>query len=266
MESRAGNQQSGGVAASPSPHVDGLANPPAAVVPSKRRGVSRRVVLPLAALVVIIIAGVAYRYWYNSVHFVWTDNATVSGDLIQVGPLNAGQVSAVYTDVGQKVTKGQIIAEVAVPQPVSATSSGTAKLGITNTENQTVDVTSPLNGIVVARLADPGSTIVAGQPIIDVVDPKDLYVTANVNETDIGRVHVGDPVDVSVDSLGGVTLPGRVEAINAATAATFSLIPQQNSSGNFNKVVQVIPVKISVAYGNLPLIVGSSVEVNIHVQ
>ncbi len=126
-------------------------------------------------------------------------------------------------------------------------------------------MTSPLSGVVVARLADPGSTVAPGQAIIDVVDPTALYVTANVNETDIDRVKVGEPVDVTVDSLG-VTLPGRVEAITPASAGSFSLIPSQNTSGNYTKVVQVVPVKISVDYGNLPLIVGSSVEVNIHVQ
>ncbi len=206
-----------------------------------------------------------YRYWYNATHYVWTDNAQISGSIIQVGALNAGQVSAVLTDVGQRVTEGQVIARVSVPEPVAATAGGTAKLGFTNTENQLADVKSPLSGIVVARMADPGSTVAPGQPIIAVVDPTRLYVTANVNETDVDRIHVGQPVDVTVDSLG-VVLPGRVEAITPASAASFSLIPQQNSTGNYTKVIQVVPVKISVDYGNLPLIVGTSVEVNIHVQ
>lgn len=215
------------------------------------------------ALVAIIAFG--YRYWYNATHFVWTDNAQISGSIIQVGALNAGQVSAVLTDVGQRVTKGQVIARVSVPEPLATTDGGTAKLGFTNTENQQADVKSPLSGIVVARLADPGSTVAPGQAIIAVVDPTRLYVTANVNETDVDRIHVGQPVDVTVDSLG-VVLPGRVEAITPASAASFSLIPQQNSTGNYTKVIQVVPVKISVDYGNLPLIVGTSVEVNIHVQ
>ena len=92
-----------------------------------------------------------------------------------------------------------------------------------------------------------------------------LYVIANVNETDLGRIKVGESVDVTVDSLNA-TLPGRVEAITPASAGSFSLIPQSNSSGNYSKVVQVIPVRISVDYGSLPLVIGSSVEVSIHVQ
>ncbi len=265
MESRPGNSSAGPGTSTAGPSLDGLAPNAAVTAATKRRRPSRAIIFPIAAIVVVLLAALGYRYWYNSTHFVWTDNAQVAGSIIQVGPLNAGQVTAVYTDVGQRVTEGQIIGRVSVPQPLAATTSGTPKLGITNTENQTVDVKSPLNGVVVARLADPGSTLAAGQPIVEVVDPTALYVIANVNETDVDRIHVGNPVDVSVDSLG-VTLPGRVEAVTAASAASFSLIPAQNTSGNYSKVVQVVPVKISVDYGNLPLIVGSSVEVNIHVQ
>jgi len=265
MESRPGNSSPAAGASAVGPQLDGHGTNPAAVAPSKQRRPSRAMVYPIIAIIVVIIAVFAYRYWYNSAHFVWTDNAQVSGSIIQVGPLNAGQVGAVYTDVGQRVQAGQVIAQVSVPQMLAVTTGGTAKLGITDTENQTVDVKSPLTGVVVARVADPGSTLAAGQPIIEVVDPNALWVVANVNETDLDRVHVGNPVDVTVDSLG-VTLPGRVEAITAASASSFSLIPSQNTTGNFSKVVQVVPVKISVNYGSLPLIIGSSVEVNIHIQ
>ena len=265
MEVRPGSNPPGGAPATSAPHLDGRSSTPTVPEPGKRRRVSRAVIVPIAAVILLAIVGLAYRYWYNSTHYVWTDNAQVTGSIIQVGPLNAGQVNAVLTDVGQHVTAGQVVARVSVPEPLAAATGGTAKLGFTNTENQQVDVKSPISGVVVARMADPGSTVAPGQAIIAVVDPSRLYVTANVNETDVDRIHVGEPVDVGVDSLG-IVLPGRVEAITPASAGSFSLIPAQNSSGNYTKVVQVVPVKISVDYGNYPLIVGSSVEVNIHVQ
>lgn len=231
----------------------------------KTRRPSRRIVLPIAAIILALAALFGYRYFYNSTHFVWTDNAQVAGTMVQVGALNAGQVTAVLTDVGQHVEAGQVVARVAVPQALATTASGQTKLGYSATENQVVDVTSPIRGIVVARTADIGSTVAPGQAIIAVVDPTKLYVIANVNETDVDRIHPGEPVDVTVDSLN-VTLPGHVEAVTPASSASFSLIPQSNASGNFTKVVQVIPVKISVDYGTYPLIVGSSVEVNIHLR
>src|SRR5439155_11141162 len=150
-------------------------------------------------------------------------------------------------DVGQKVQKDQVVARVTVGQTVAMTASGAAKVGFANTESQTTDVTAPLSGVVVARLADPGSTVAPGQPIVAVVDPTRLFVVANVNETDLGRVKVGESVDITVDSLNA-TLPGRVEAITPASAGSFSLIPQANSTGNYSKVVQVVPVRVAVDY------------------
>lgn len=265
MEVRSGNHPPERGSAGSAVQVDGhVAAPVPAASPARRR-VPRVVIFPILAIILIAIVAFGYRYLYNASHFVYTDNAQISGSLIQVGALNAGEVGSVLTDVGQHVSEGQVIAKVSVPMAMASANGGTAKLGFSNTENQQVDVKSPLSGVVVARMADPGSTVAPGQAIIAVVDPTRLYVTANVNETDVSRIHVGNPVDVSVDSLG-VTLPGRVEAITPASAGSFSLIPSQNSSGNYTKVIQVVPVKIAVDYGSLPLIVGSSVEVNIHVQ
>lgn len=265
MEARPGNQPLGSEQSAAGPTVDGRIDHAPDTPRARRRGVPRTVLGPALGLVLLALTALAYRYWYTTTHFVWTDNAQVSGSIIQVGALNAGEVNAVFTDVGQRVTAGQVVATVLVPAPLAVAPGGTPELGFSNTQNQLVQVRAPRSGVVVARLADPGSTVSAGQPIIALIDPTRLYVTANVNETDVDRIHVGDPVDVSVDSLG-LTLPGRVVAITPASAASFSLIPPQNTSGNFTKVVQVVPVKIAVDYGTLPLVVGSSVEVTIHVQ
>lgn len=230
-----------------------------------RRRVNRGLIVPLAVVVGVLVLGFAYRTYYNATHYVWTDNAQISGAIVPVGALNAGEVTAVLTDVGQHVNRGQVLARVAVPQTLATTASGQAKQGYTASANQLVDVTAPLSGVVVAKLADVGATVAPGQGIVALVDPTQLYVTANVNETDVARIQPGQTVDVTVDSLS-LTLPGRIDAVTPASAASFSLIPQSNASGNFTKVVQVVPVKISVNYGSAPLIVGSSVEVNIHVQ
>jgi multidrug resistance efflux pump len=263
MEARTGGSPTGAPPAGPGTLTNGVSEAPIGPAPARRS--ARTIVIPILIVVVVLIAFFGYRYYYNSTHFVYTDNASVSGSIIQVGSLNAGQVSAVLTDVGQSVQKDQVVAKVTVGQTVAMTASGAAKVDFANTQSQMTDVTSPLSGVIVARLADPGSTVSPGQPIVAVVDPTRLFVVANVSEVDLGRVRVGESVDVTVDSLN-VTLPGRVEAITPASAGSFSLIPQSNSTGNYSKVVQVIPVRVSVDYGNLPLIVGSSVEVNIHVQ
>ncbi len=145
------------------------------------------------------------------------------------------------------------------------TADGTARLAFRGTDDQQVPVRSPIDGIVVQRLGNPGDTVPVGQPIVTVVDPSALWVQAQIQETKIRRVHTGQAVDVKVDALGQ-TLPGRVMAVDRASAATFSLLPQSNSSGSYTKVTQLVPVKIAVNYGREPLVLGSSVEVKIHVQ
>jgi membrane fusion protein (multidrug efflux system) len=101
--------------------------------------------------------------------------------------------------------------------------------------------------------------------VLTVVDPSKLWVLAQIEETKVGRVQVGQPADLKVDSLGK-TLKGRVTAVNRASSATFSLLPASNASGNFTKVTQLVPVKISLDYGDEPLVLGSSVEVRIRVK
>jgi len=89
-------------------------------------------------------------------------------------------------------------------------------------------------------------------------------VSAKIDETQVNRVHPGQTVEVSVDSLGGTILKGKVTGISPATAANFSLLPQNNTDANFIKVGQVVPVKITLENTDgLMLIPGSSVEVKI---
>ena len=144
----------GGVPPTASPANNGRADAPPAAPATARRGLSRVIIFPILILVIAAAAYFGYRTYYNSTHFVWTDNAQISGSIIQVGALNAGQVSVVLTDVGQSVQQNQVIARVSVPQTVASTASGSPKLGFSTSQNQLVDVTSPLSGTVVARMAD----------------------------------------------------------------------------------------------------------------
>jgi len=239
--------------------------PAASPVGTARRRLPRRVLIPALVVVIIIAAIIGFNYWRNQTLYVSTDNAMVSGDMVQVGTVNTGQLSSVAVDVGSTVHQGDIVANLTLPSTLSVTDSGTPRLGFRGTQDVQAPVTSPIDGVVVQRLGNPGDTIAAGQTIITVVDPSRLWVQAQINENTVGRVKVGQAVDVHADSLGA-TVPGRVLAVNRASAASFSPLPQGNTSGNFTKVTQLVPVKIAVDYGRLPLVLGSSVEVQIHVQ
>jgi len=219
-------------------------------------------------LLVVLGAGaiMGYRYWYETTYYVSTDNAAVTGDLVQVGSLNAGRIIATRVDVGAPVRQGQEIAVVAMPQEVGGTTVGSApKMGVTGNADSLVSVVSPLNGIVAARTGYVGGTVSAGQPIYALIDPSKVWVRANIEESSAWRVQVGQPVEVHVDALNRAFW-GRVEAITPASAATFSLLPSGNVSGNFTKVTQYVPIKIIVDTGGVTLPLGTSVEIRIQVR
>jgi multidrug resistance efflux pump len=239
------------------------------LIPRHRTGNKRKrllLLIPilLTALAVTIVLG--YRYWYESTYFVSTDNASVTGDLVQVGSLNAGRIVATRVDVGRQVRVGQEIAVVAMPREVGNTATGAApRMGITGTDDSLVPVYSPLNGIVAARVGHVGGTVTAGQPIFFLVDPAQVWIRANIEEASAWRVQIGQVADIHVDALNR-DFTGRVDAITPASAATFSLLPSNNASGNFTKVTQYVPVKIAVDSPGVVLPLGTSVEVRIHVR
>ncbi len=103
-----------------------------------------------------------------------------------------------------------------------------------------------------------------GQAIVTLVDPSQLYVNANIEEAKVERIKQGQAVIVHVDALNA-DVPGRVQAVTPATAASFSLLPMSNASGNFNKVSQLVPVRISLLDASHAALLGTSVEVKIKV-
>lgn len=235
--------------------------------PSERRRPRRRwlVMAVLAALVIGGGAITAYRWWFDSTHFVSTDNAQIAGHLVPIGSLQAGRVSEVKYDVGARVAAGEVIAQLRGAVPVGTTRAGTPRLEFRETIDSLEDVRSPIAGVVVARNASPGDTVPAGQPLLTVFDPNQLWINANIEENQIRRVQTGQRVTVHVDALD-LDLAGRVIAITPASAATFSLLPSQNSSGNFTKVTQLIPVKIALVNPDPRLAIGTSAGVKIQTR
>jgi hypothetical protein len=189
----------------------------------------------------------------------------VTGDLVQVGSLNAGRIVATRVDVGRPVQQGQEIAVVAMPQEVGSTAQGAGpKMSVTGNADTLVSVYAPMTGIVAARMGYVGGTVGAGQPIYSLIDPKQVWIKANIEESSAWRIQLNQIVDIHVDALNR-DFTGHVDAITPASAATFSLLPSNNASGNFTKVTQYVPVKIVVDAPGVVLPLGTSVEIRIHV-
>ncbi len=133
-------------------------------------------------------------------------------------------------------------------------------------------ITSPTHGYVTRKRAEPGLMVSRGQPLMAVVplNAEDLWVTANFKETQLTHVRPGQRAEIAVDTYPGVTLTGKVESIMAGTGAAFSLFPPENATGNYVKVVQRVPVKITLdasASIQLPALrIGLSVTPNIFIH
>jgi membrane fusion protein, multidrug efflux system len=127
-------------------------------------------------------------------------------------------------------------------------------------------ITAPASGVIARRNAETGALVEPGQTLMSIVPDAHVWVTANLKETQLAKVRIGDPVEFSVDAYPGRKFSGRVESLSPATGARFSLLPPDNATGNFTKVVQRVPVKIAVdqptdsTYSLRP---GMSVDVDI---
>ena len=155
---------------------------------------------------------------------------------------------------------------------ITASQIGTAKaqIGVIDTELKNTSIYSPMDGVVAKRWTLAGDVVQMAQPIFSVYDLGRLWVTANLEETKYERLKMDQKVQITIDSYPGKIFEGRIIDLGSNTAAQFSLIPPNNASGNFTKVTQRIPIKISVitpgaADGSKPpqLLPGMSAEVKI---
>jgi membrane fusion protein (multidrug efflux system) len=150
-----------------------------------------------------------------------------------------------------------------------------AQLNVINTQLQNTTIYSPMNGVVAKRWMLEGDIVQPGQPIFSIYNLDSLWVTADLQETDISSVKVGQNVEIDVDSYPDHTFEGKVLQIGTNTASQFALIPPSNAAGNFTKITQRIQVKISIQSiklknqqsdpGSYKLLPGMSVEIKIRV-
>jgi membrane fusion protein, multidrug efflux system len=130
-------------------------------------------------------------------------------------------------------------------------------------------ITAPFDGIVTHKTAHAGNRVQVGEPLMAVVPLRRLYVTANFKETQLTDVRVGQKTEVEADIYPGYIYQGHVDSISMGTGAAFSLLPPENATGNWVKVVQRVPVKIvfdSPIPADKPLRLGLSVEASIDIS
>ncbi|MGB8489703.1 MAG: HlyD family secretion protein [Bacteroidales bacterium] len=128
----------------------------------------------------------------------------------------------------------------------SAINAANTEVNVIKTQLQNTRIYSPVDGIVSKRWLLPGDITQPGQAVFTVTDEKDKWVVTYLEETKIAEVHDGQSVIITIDAFPHVKFSGKVYLLGSSTASVFSLIPPNNASGNFTKITQRVPVRISI--------------------
>ncbi|ALM57806.1 HlyD family efflux transporter periplasmic adaptor subunit [Staphylococcus equorum] len=211
----------------------------------------KMVLINVITIVVLVIIGVVGFHFYNqATGFVSTDNAKVDGEQIKVSAPAAGEIKSFDVKNNEKLSKGDKVAEIATKGE--------------DGQSQKMDIKMPQDGTIVKTDGMEGSMAQAGSPIAYAYNLDDSYITANVDEKDIADVEEGKDVNITLDGEDA-ELKGKVEEVGKATASSFSMMPSTNSDGNYTKVSQVVPVKISLdSKPSNNVVPGMNAEVKIH--
>jgi membrane fusion protein (multidrug efflux system) len=185
----------------------------------------------------------------------------------QVAEAEAGirvaESKVVQARAGAEQAHAELQAAETAPQQVSMTKAraaaadarvqqARANLAQAELNLQYATVKAPARGVISKKSLNPGQVVQPGQPLLALVQLDDVWVTANFKETQLRDMRAGQRATFKVDALGGRSFSGKVDSIAGATGARFSLLPPENATGNFVKIVQRVPVKIVLDSGQDP--------------
>lgn len=214
----------------------------------------KRKILVIGMLIVIIavVGAIGAYYWYENTYYVSTEDARVSADLVSVTPQISGKLMEFNVEEGDKVTKNEILAR----QDMN---------GIADVNIEQALIRSPIDGIVAKRQGTVGELGSSSQTMFTLVDTDKIYIGANIEETKIGKVHIGQPVDITIDQFASEKFTGTIKTIGETSNSALSLI-SSSSSGTFTKVVQRVPIKIQLDEYKDKIIPGTNAVIKIHVR
>ena len=186
---------------------------------------------------------------------------TLAKALSTKSALASKQQKACGAESGVKVAQASVASAKAMVDQSKALLD-MAELRLSNTK-----IFAPEAGRVTRKNVEPGNYVHAGTPLMAVVSPQ-VWVVANFKETQLASMREGQSAEVEVDSYPGLRIPGRIDSIQAGTGSRFSLLPPENATGNYVKVVQRVPVKIALEIPpDAPLLApGMSVSPTVRVR
>lgn len=227
----------------------------------------KNIIIIVLAVIVVGGAGIVGYYSYQNAHYVSTDNARVAADVVRVSPEIAGNLISWNVKEGDYVKTGQILGRQDLQAALSSGALNPAQIGnVGAVLAQKALLTSPISGEVIQSNAVVGEMVAPGTILAVIADTAHMYISADIKEGNISKIHIGQVVDVHIDAFPGKTFEGRVDSIGQATASTFSLLPAQNDTGNYTKVTQVIPIKIHLLQTKGDrIMIGMNSTIRIHV-
>ncbi len=217
----------------------------------------------VSALALLAVAGATYAYWQYATQHPSTDNAYVQANTVQIAPSVSGIVAEVPVKSFATVKAGDPLLRIDLPRFDAALKTAQSRLRAAQSQKAGVEeaqaaveqarieldnatIKSPVDGIVGKVSIRPGSMARAGVPIFPIVDSSHWWVDANFKETDLTRIHPGQKATVTVDIYPGHQFSGVVEAVSPASTSAFSLLPPENATGNWIKLTQRFPVRVSL--------------------
>lgn len=204
-------------------------------------------------LVLMLLGGgaTAIYYWYGVTHYVSTDNAKVAADFTKVIPLVSGKLLEFNVEEGDSVVKDQIIGRL----------DGGAAGGAAS------NIRAPIDGVIVQKNANIGEyqSSLQSPTLALIMDPHKIYIKANINETDLTKIKIGQAVDITIDQFKGKKFTGKVKSIAQASDDALSFLPAQ-TSGTFTKEVERVEVKIEFNSIDTKLLPGTNAIVKIHIK
>jgi multidrug resistance efflux pump len=231
----------------------------------------RLIIIGVIVLALLIGGGIVYYYSYQNSHFVATDDAQISADMLAVTPQIAGGITGWSAKVGDEVTKGQVLGtqeiNTMLGSMAATLTTPAAQKAASDLLSAKADIKSPIDGVVIQSTAITSQLASTSTSLAIVANISGAYITANIKEANINDIQVGQKVDITIDAFPGKAFTGSVENIGRATESIFSLLPSQNSTGNYTKVTQLIPVKINIdGAGSLNLMPGMNTSVKIIIK
>ncbi len=228
----------------------------------------KTVIILVIAVAAAVTVGIVGYYWYQGSRYVATDDARIASNVVAVSPEILGKVVEWRVKEGDTVQKDDILGRQDLGSALTSGALNPQTMGsVAGVVAEKAVLKAPIAGQVILSTAVVGEMAAPGMSLAVIADTDGLYISANIKEGDIARVRTGQSVDVAIDAFRGKRFHGRVETIGRATSSTFSLLPAQSGSGNYTKVIQVIPIKVNVIdQGDSRFMIGMNASIKIHVN